>query len=108
MAIKFPPLPWGQLSFDSMAWQDWFKNLQSVMPDILAVAGVRGTVTLAAGTATVNNPKITATSLILYSVQTAGGTQGFLRISAHTAGSFTITSTSGSETSKIGYLVIEP
>lgn len=68
-----------------------------------------GVATLVAGTVTVANTLVTAATQIYYSVQTAGGTQGFLRISARTAGtSFTITSTSGTETSTVAYLLIEP
>lgn len=68
-----------------------------------------GTATLVAGTLVVANTSVTATTRIFLTVQTAGGTQGFLRISARTAGtSFTITSTSVSETSTVAWLLVEP
>lgn len=68
-----------------------------------------GTATLVAGAATVNTSVVTATSRIFLTVQTAGGTQGHLRISARTAGSsFTITSTSATETSTVAWLIVEP
>lgn len=68
-----------------------------------------GTSTLVAGTVTVATTAVTATSRIFLTVQTAGGTQGHLRISARTAGtSFTITSTSGTETSTVAWLLVEP
>jgi hypothetical protein len=68
-----------------------------------------GTATLVAGTIVVANTSVTATTRIFLTVQTAGGTQGFLRISARTAGtSFTITSTSVSETSTVAWLLVEP
>lgn len=68
-----------------------------------------GVSTLIAGTVTVSNVKVTANTRIFYSVQSAGGTQGFLRISARTPGvSFTISSTSGTDTSQIAWLLIEP
>jgi hypothetical protein len=68
-----------------------------------------GLATLVAGTVTVSTTRVTANSRIFLSVQTAGGTQGFLRISARTAGtSFVITSTSGSETSTVAWLIVEP
>jgi len=68
-----------------------------------------GVATLVGGTIVVNNTKITANTRVFLSVQTAGGTQGFLRIAARTAGtSFTITSTSGTETSTVAWLLVEP
>jgi hypothetical protein len=68
-----------------------------------------GVATLVTGAATVNTSAVTATSRIFLTVQTAGGTQGFLRISARNAGvSFTITSTSASETSTVAWLIVEP
>jgi hypothetical protein len=68
-----------------------------------------GVSTLVGGTVTVNNNTITANTRIFLTVQTAGGTQGFLRIAARTAGtSFTITSTSATETSTVAWLLVEP
>lgn len=68
-----------------------------------------GTSTLVAGTVTVATTAVTTNSRIFLTVQTAGGTQGHLRISARTAGtSFTITSTSGTETSTVAWLLVEP
>lgn len=68
-----------------------------------------GTSTLVAGTVTVATTAVTATSRVFLTVQTAGGTQGHLRVSARTAGtSFTITSTSASETSTVAWLLVEP
>jgi hypothetical protein len=29
--VKLPPLPWAQLSFDSVQWQDWFKLLRKLV-----------------------------------------------------------------------------
>jgi hypothetical protein len=58
---------------------------------------------------TVNTARVTATSRIYLTVQTAGGTQGLLRISARNAGTnFTITSLSATETSTVAWLIIEP
>ncbi len=68
-----------------------------------------GTSTLVAGTVTVATTAVTANSRVFLTVQTAGGTQGHLRVSARTAGtSFTITSTSASETSTVAWLLVEP
>jgi hypothetical protein len=69
----------------------------------------QGVATLAAGTVTVANTSVTATSRIHLTVQTPGGTVGSPYVSARTAGtSFTITSTSGTDTSTVAYLICEP
>lgn len=68
-----------------------------------------GTVTLVAGTATVNTTAVTANSRILLTAQTSGAAPGALRISARSAGtSFAITSTSGTDTSAVAWFIIEP
>lgn len=68
-----------------------------------------GIATLVAGAATVNTSVVTANSRIMLTVQTAGGTQGHLQISNRNVGvSFTISSTSVSETSTVAWLIIEP
>lgn len=68
-----------------------------------------GVATLAAGTVTVANTSVTATTRILLTVNTPGGTVGTPYVSARTAGtSFTITSTSGADTSTVGYFLVEP
>jgi hypothetical protein len=70
-----------------------------------------GTATLAAGTVTVNTTAVTANSRIFLTAQTSGvsGTPGALRISARTAGtSFTILSSSGTDTSVAAWHIVEP
>jgi hypothetical protein len=68
-----------------------------------------GTATLAAGTATVSNANVTASSRIFLTTQAPGGTVGTPYISARTAGtSFTITSTSSTDTSTVAYEIFEP
>ncbi|WP_240967504.1 hypothetical protein [Streptomyces composti] len=68
-----------------------------------------GVATLTAGTVTVNNTSVTANTRIFLTCQTPGGTPGFLRVSARTAGAgFTITSSSGTDTSTVGWLLLEP
>jgi hypothetical protein len=70
--------------------------------------GKQGTATLVAGTVVVANTSVTATSRIFLTCQTPGGTVGALYVSARTAGtSFTITSTSGSDTSTVAYEIFE-
>ena len=68
-----------------------------------------GRATLAAGTATVNTTAVTASSEVFLTCQVPGGTAGFLRVSARTAGtSFTITSSSGSDPSTVAWMIVEP
>jgi len=69
----------------------------------------QGTAVLVAGTVTVANTSVTANSRILLTSNTDGGTPGFVRVSAKTAGtSFVITSSSGTDTSTIAYEIFEP
>jgi hypothetical protein len=52
---------------------------------------------------------VTANSRIFLTCQTPGGTPGFLRVSARTAGtSFTILSSSGTDTSVVAWEIFEP
>lgn len=68
-----------------------------------------GLAVLVGGTVTVNNVKVTANSRIFLTSQVDGGTPGFVRVSSRVAGtSFTITSSSGTDTSSIAWLIIEP
>lgn len=68
-----------------------------------------GTATLVAGTVTVNTTAVTANSRIFLTAQTSGAAPGALRISARVAGaSFTITSTSGTDTSAVAWMIVEP
>lgn len=64
---------------------------------------------LVAGTIVVSTTAVTATSRIFLTAQTTGGTPGALRVSARTAGtSFTITSTSTTDTSTVAWFIVEP
>lgn len=68
-----------------------------------------GVATLSAGSVVVSTTAVTANSRILLTSQADGGTPGWLRVSARTAGtSFTITSSSGSDTSLVAWLIVEP
>ena len=68
-----------------------------------------GTTTLVAGTKAVADTSITANSIILLTSNVDGGSPGWLRVSARTAGtSFTITSSNNADTSTVGYMIIEP
>lgn len=69
----------------------------------------QGTATLVAGTVVVSNTSVTANSRIFLTTQSVGGTAGFLVVSARTAGtSFTILSSSGTDTSVVAYQIFEP
>jgi hypothetical protein len=68
-----------------------------------------GTAVLVAGTVTVNDASITADSRIFLTANTPGGTPGWLHVSARSDGvSFTITSSSATDTSTVAYFILEP
>lgn len=74
-----------------------------------AANGKMGVATLVGGTKVVSNTAITATSRIILTTNAPGGTPGWLQVSARTAGtSFTILSSSGTDTSVVAYLIVEP
>ena len=68
-----------------------------------------GTAVLVAGTKVVNTTKVTANSRIFLTTNTPGGGIGALYVSARVAGtSFTIKSSSATETSTVAWVIIEP
>lgn len=67
-----------------------------------------GTATLVAGTVTISNTSVTANSHIIAYHMTAAGTPGWLRVSKSAGTSLTVTSSSSSDTSLIGYRIVEP
>ncbi|MBL3669041.1 hypothetical protein JL475_24220 [Streptomyces sp. M2CJ-2] len=68
-----------------------------------------GTAVLAAGTVTVNTTAIAANSVVQLTVQTPGGTVGTPYVNARTAStSFVIKSTSASDTSTVGWRILDP
>lgn len=70
---------------------------------------VMGSVTLVGGSAVVATTAVTASSRIQLTGNVDGGTPGWLRVSTRTAGtSFTITSSSGTDTSTVAWLLVEP
>lgn len=72
-------------------------------------ASAMGRATLVAGTVVVPTTSITAASEVFLTCQTPGGTPGFLRVSARTAGtSFTILSSNGADTSVVAWMIVEP
>lgn len=70
-------------------------------------AGISGTATLVGGTVTVSNTRVTASTIIMLTTQTVGGTIGVQYISNITDGtSFTITSSSALDTSTVGWMFV--
>lgn len=67
-------------------------------------AGVAAAMT--AGSVTVSNTGVTANSIILLSVLTPGGTQGTLSYSVTAGASFTIHSSSSSDTSTVAWVIV--
>lgn len=87
-------------------------DIQSAGQGISVAEGAnakQGTATLVAGSKVVSNTAVTANSRIFITSQADGGAPGFLRVSARTAGtSFTVTSSSGTDTSTFAYEIFEP
>jgi len=68
-----------------------------------------GSATMVAGAVTVSTTDVTATSRIFLTPQNASGTAGSVYVSARVAGtSFTITSTSGTDTRDVAWIIFEP
>jgi hypothetical protein len=68
-----------------------------------------GLAVLVGGTLPVSATQVTSTSRIILTTQVPGGTVGSPYVSARTPGTgFTITSTSGSDTSTVAWIIIEP
>jgi hypothetical protein len=85
-------------------------TLQAAIQVTEGTAGARmGSATLVGGTATVNTTAVAATSRIFLTSNAGGGTPGWLRVSARVNGtSFTITSSSGTDTSTVAWLILTP
>ena len=66
-----------------------------------------GTTTLVGGTVTVANTTVDVNSQVYLTVKTVGGTQGLLSYTISSGVSFTITSTSSTDTSVVSYFIIE-
>lgn len=113
MELPSPPLPGKEIPF---SWFTWFKILYRIITDMRSGLRVRegvnakqGVAVLVAGTVTVANTSVTANSRIFLTTQVPGGTPGFLWVSARVAGtSFTILSSSATDTSTVAYEIFEP
>ena len=58
------------------------------------------------GTVTVSNSLVTANSIIMLTKQTLNHTNGYVAVSAKSAGSFTITSNHNGDTDTVGWFII--
>lgn len=67
-----------------------------------------GSGTLVGGTLVVSTTAALTASAVFLTVSTPGGTQGHLSYSISNATSFTVTSTSGSDTSTFNWLIVDP
>jgi hypothetical protein len=67
-----------------------------------------GEATLVAGTVTVANTSVTASTRIIYARKTTGGTAGHLSTTRVNSTSFTINSSDAADTSVIDWLLVEP
>lgn len=68
-----------------------------------------GTAVLVGGTLVVATTKVTATARIFLTTNVPGGAPGWLQVSARVNGtSFTILSSSGTDTSTVAWLIVEP
>jgi hypothetical protein len=99
----YPYLSDGVQFFDAASAITAF-SVTSAVPDPAFVKS--GTATLVAGTVTVADTSITASSVIRYFRTTVGGTTGDLSLSLSAGASFTLTSTSNTETSTIYYEIV--
>jgi len=71
-----------------------------------ATNSVKGEVTLVAGVATIAAPSVTASSTILLSRRTVAGTAGFMGFVRNPGTGFSITNSSATDTSIVGWVVI--
>jgi hypothetical protein len=67
-----------------------------------------GTATLVGGTVVVANTSVTTATRVFISRSTTGGTEGTLSTTLINGTSFTVNSTSGTDTSSVNWLLIEP
>jgi hypothetical protein len=93
--------------------RDWTRYLRQIVHEFLKIEDgtnkSMGVATLVAGTVTVANTRVRANSRILLTGQNSSGTSGELTVSARVADtSFTITSSSGTDTRQVAWLILEP
>lgn len=88
---------------------DFRKGIRVGLPQQKVGRILFGRSVLVGGTVVVANTSVTAVSNIYLTSQVDGGAPGFLRVSTRTAGtSFTILSSSGTDTSTVAWYMVEP
>ena len=86
-----------------------FNNIGDGLAFAEGTNAIMGIAVLVGGTKTVSTNKVTASSRIFITNNASSGTPGFIYISARVANtSFTITSSSGTDTSSVMWLIITP
>jgi hypothetical protein len=102
-----------QYSIGSSAQSAWATTQPISTSSTLTGGGINlssqsaGTATLVGGTVTVSSSLCRTTSFVFVTYKTVGGTQGILRANAG-ASSFVITSSSGSDTSVVQWMLVNP
>lgn len=85
---------------------DWSINIAG-QPGLNGTAGrILGSVTLVAGSATINNALVDSDSVVFHSRQASGGTAGTISVTLNVGVGFTLTSSSGTDTSVIAWELI--
>jgi hypothetical protein len=85
-----------------------FKKNGTGLSFVEAANGRMGTATLVGGTIAVANTTVTANTRVFISRSTTGGTEGHLSTTQIASTSFTVNSSSGTDTSTVNWLLIEP
>lgn len=100
------------LAIDPTSGGLYFGRATNPLKITMPTTGARraaGTATLVGGAVVIATQRVTANTLVLFAAQDNSGAAGHLYVSARTAGtSFTVTSTSGTDTRTIAWLLIEP
>ena len=119
--FKFTGLAAGSAAGDSARYDELILKANIAAPSftggITVTGGIaqaeganakQGVAVLVGGTVTVSNTSVTANSRIFLCSNVDGGTPGWLRVSAKTAAtSFVITSSSGTDTSTVAWVILE-
>lgn len=113
-ASDAPTLGLGEMGLDTTTGQYKFGDgatLWASLPSSGGAVKAQGKATLTAGTVTVANAKATTTAIILLTVQVLGTVTAPkpIAVTARSNGvSFTITSSDNTDTSVVGWQIIEP
>jgi len=100
------------ITITSAVFQNWMYQLWLYVTSGISAnknSGTLGSATLVAGIKVVTTKQINSSSLILLSYASLGGTQGIIRSGTIVAGtSFTITSSSSTDTSIVNWVIVQP